>query len=285
MGGGAAADGGVTEADILEDVPSGARQLSSWLRRTRQNKVRKVVREVYLRDDIVPEIFEGADQILILDTNVALHQVDFIAEDPSVNHVVVPYTVLQEVRNRHKGTYARLRSLCRVDAEDECERAKMQAELDQAALRPQSGFQVKDMSSARNARRFYVFPNEFFRETYVERRVEESQNDRNDRAIRRVAHWYKRHVVGPETLLLTADRACRQKAVADGLAALTAREFVERMRQQFPDAGEKLALREEESAAAEAGGAATAPMGAKRKLTTAPASAFAGTGTVHGGVD
>ena len=35
----------ITEADITDDVPSSSRQLSSWLRRTRQNKVRKVRRK------------------------------------------------------------------------------------------------------------------------------------------------------------------------------------------------------------------------------------------------
>lgn len=35
----------ITEADITDDVPSSSRQLSSWLRRTRQNKVRKVGRK------------------------------------------------------------------------------------------------------------------------------------------------------------------------------------------------------------------------------------------------
>ena len=32
------------------------------------------------------------------------------------------------------------------------------------------------------------------------RQESESQNDRNDRAIRRVAHWYRRHTAGPEVL-------------------------------------------------------------------------------------
>lgn len=41
----------------------------------------QVVREVYLRDDIVPEAFEGADQVLVLDTNIVLHQIDLIASD------------------------------------------------------------------------------------------------------------------------------------------------------------------------------------------------------------
>lgn len=38
----------VTEADIADDVPSSSRQLSSWLRRTRQNKIRKASRPVHV---------------------------------------------------------------------------------------------------------------------------------------------------------------------------------------------------------------------------------------------
>jgi len=253
----------ITEADITDDVPTSSRQLSSWLRRTRQNKIRKVVREVYLRDDIVPEPFEGADQVLVLDTNIVLHQIDLIAEDECVNHVVVPYTVLQEVRHRNMGIYARLRALCRVETGDAKQDQAVEAELNEEPAPPSNARRgvgdrekAKEMASARNARQFYVFPNEFFRETYVERAPQESQNDRNDRAIRRVAHWYRRHIVGPEVLLLTDDRACKAKAVSDGLVAFRAAEFVERMRGKFPEAGEKLALRddEDESAPAQATG-------------------------------
>eukprot|EP00927_Polykrikos_kofoidii_P079100 TRINITY_DN75896_c0_g1_i1.p1 TRINITY_DN75896_c0_g1~~TRINITY_DN75896_c0_g1_i1.p1 ORF type:complete len:1011 (+),score=195.61 TRINITY_DN75896_c0_g1_i1:76-3108(+) len=256
MGGGtAAADIGEAivplEADIAADVPADSRRLNIWVRRTRQNKIRKVVREVYLRDDIVPETFEGADQVLVIDTNIALHQIDFIAEDECINHVVVPYTVLQEVRNRHMGTYARLRALCRVDVTDEDEKAALEAEgsADKVPTKSRGGRMQRDMTNVRNAKRFYVFPNEYFRETYVERNPEESVNDRNDRAIRRVAHWYGQHLVGPTVLLLTDDKACRAKAVADGLNAVTAQDFVQRMKSQFPDAGEKLAIREEDDGA------------------------------------
>eukprot|EP00933_Yihiella_yeosuensis_P026726 TRINITY_DN2077_c0_g1_i1.p1 TRINITY_DN2077_c0_g1~~TRINITY_DN2077_c0_g1_i1.p1 ORF type:complete len:1051 (-),score=230.23 TRINITY_DN2077_c0_g1_i1:158-3310(-) len=290
MGGGGAADaplGASTEADITDDVPTGSRHLSSFLRRTRQNKIRKVVREVYLRDDINPEHFEGADQILVLDTNIVLHQMDLIAEEECINHVVVPYTVLQEVRHRNMGTYARLRALCRLEPENGEEGGERKiddahAELmddglkvtkAQTKLKSSVRETVKDMAKARNARRFYVFPNEFFRETYVERLSDESQNDRNDRAIRRVAHWYRRHVIGPEVLLLTDDRACKAKAVADGLAAFTAKDFIERMKPKFPEAGEKLAFREE-AEGEEAGGVDSSkslpatPRGVKRKDTS-----------------
>lgn len=258
------------EADIAADVPHGARRLNAWLRRTRNNKVRKVVREVYLRDDIVPEIFEGADQIIILDTNIILHQIDFIAEDSCVNHVIVPYTVLEEVRHRNAGTYARLRALCRVEVQGTAaEQDQAHAEADAEHMPIVRGRGVaKDTSSAHNARRFAVFPNEFFRETFVSRLPEESQNDRNDRAIRRVAHWYRRHVVGPEVLLLTDDRACQYKATSDGLLALTAREYVERMRPQFPEAGERLAFREHEAEEDNEEGAESAP----RRSTARPSA-------------
>lgn len=267
-----------TEADITDDVPTSSRQLSSWLRRTRQNKIRKVVREVYLRDDIVPEPFEGADQVLVLDTNIVLHQIDLIAEDECVNHVVVPYTVLQEVRHRNMGIYARLRALCRVETGDAKQDQAVEAELNEEPAPPSNARRgvgdrekAKEMASARNARQFYVFPNEFFRETYVERAPQESQNDRNDRAIRRVAHWYRRHIVGPEVLLLTDDRACKAKAVSDGLVAFRAAEFVERMRGKFPEAGEKLALRDDEDEGpAPAAAAASAAQGRGVKRSREP---------------
>jgi len=278
MGGGADGTNGgeeleeLGEADIAEDVPSGSRRLNVWLRRTRQNKIRKVVREVYMRDDIVPDTFDGADHILVLDTNIVLHQIDFIAEDECVNHVVVPYTVLQEVRHRNMGIYARLRALCRIEVLDAsaagltAAQARKEAEAEAEAVPIVRGRgTANDMANARNARHFYVFPNEFFRETYVERLPDETQNDRNDRAIRRVAHWYRRHIVGPEVLLLTDDRACRARARADGLQALTARELVERMRAQFPDCGEKLALREEEEGEADDSLAGASPSAAASK--------------------
>jgi len=229
---------------MAADVPLGSRHLNIWLRRTRLNKVRKLVREVYLRDDIVPDAFEGADSILVLDTNIALHQIDFIAEDECVNHVVVPYTVLQEVRNRHMGTYARLRSLCRADEHNIQQKALFQEgrpvgeenEDDDQAASSASGKNV------RNAHRFYVFPNEYFSETFVTRHYGESVNDRNSRAIRRVAHWYRRHVFGPEIFLLTDDKVSQKKALADGIVALSAKEFVDKVRTRFPSAGEKLSL-------------------------------------------
>lgn len=45
--------------------------------------------------------------------------------------MVVPYTVLQEVRHRNMGIYARLRALCRVETGDVREDERAEAELDE----------------------------------------------------------------------------------------------------------------------------------------------------------
>ena len=68
---------------------------------------------------------------------------------------------------------------------------------------------------AANAKKHvYVFPNENHRATFVENQPGESPNDRNDRAIRRVAAWYQEHLrdVGVQVLLISDDADNRKKA-------------------------------------------------------------------------
>ncbi|UYV79580.1 DIS3 [Cordylochernes scorpioides] len=102
--------------------------------KTKQGKVLKIVREHYLRSDIPcsSAICEECDQELcklesegkskstliptfhyiVPDTNVILHQVILdVLEDPVFKNVVVPQTVVEEVKHRHTPTYVRLRTL------------------------------------------------------------------------------------------------------------------------------------------------------------------------------
>ena len=68
-----------------------------------------------------------------------------------------------------------------------------------------------------------VFLHTNFRDTYIERKPHETANDRNDRAIRTAALWYKDHLIGSEIqiVLLTNDKENLSKAKADGLQAYT----------------------------------------------------------------
>ncbi len=58
------------------------------------------------------------------------------------------------------------------------------------------------------------------RETYIQAEPGESPNDRNDRAIRVAAKWYRDRLPGMRVVLLTDDVANRRKAGVEGLEAM-----------------------------------------------------------------
>eukprot|EP00775_Hariotina_reticulata_P011972 gene11972-12115_t len=173
-------------------------QKKSFVKKTRGGKVVKVVREHYLRDDIwsgspldpacdpsAYKLSENAKHYLVIDTNVALHQMDFL-EHPAIADVIVCRTVMEEVEHRNKAGGQRLRSLCQSDT-----------------------------------KRFYVFSNEHHRETYVKEEPGESPNDRNDRAIRVTAKWYADRLPQMPVILLTNDAGNLAAAAALGIKAMS----------------------------------------------------------------
>ena len=184
----------------------------TFVKKTKRGNVLKVTREHYLRDDVWCGVescttCSQTDPVLtpvsmasfiLPDTNVVLHQIDFL-EDPVISNVILTQVVLQEVKHRNSGIYKRLRDII-----------------------------------ANKKRKFYVFSNEHRKETFVDRREGESANDRNDRAIRTCVQWYNEHLIAgfapsepPRVVLLTNDRANKQKATASGITALTVLEYVQ----------------------------------------------------------
>lgn len=196
-----------------------------------KRKAQKVTREVYLRNDIVcssnlcakclantPVDQQGRSKPAILsshpksvgqipphyimpDTNVFYHCMDLMEQAECFVDVVVPQTALDELRNKSLPLYNRLRQL------------------------------VRDLD-----KRFYVFHNEFHSETYTTRQENETINDRNDRAIRHAAVWYKDHLAkatrgtkntAPEILLLSDDRANREFAKREGIFVRSVKDYLE----------------------------------------------------------
>eukprot|EP00249_Psilotum_nudum_P021681 c28202_g1_i1 orf=199-3033(+) len=184
-------------------------QSKSFVKKTRQGRVVKVVREHYLRDDIycgalccsvcdreTACLNPPSAQILVVDTNVVLHQIDLL-ENTAINDVVILSVVLDEVKNRNMSVYNRLRALC-----------------------------------SNPMRRFFVFANEHHRETYIKAATGESPNDRNDRAIRVASGWYQNHLIGGSSvLLLTNDMENKRKANDEGIASETVQEYVQSLGQ------------------------------------------------------
>lgn len=176
------------------------------MRKTRKGNVFKVVAEHYLRDDIwcgsalCTECKHGeggaalgrGKRLLVLDTNVCLHQIDILESDV-FSHVILLQTVLEETRHRSYAVYQRLLRLANE-----------------------------------SSRCWHIFSNEHHRFTYIERERKESPNDRNDRAIRAATRWYAAHLGSrAEVTLVTNDRENRERAEREGLRAVTVRAFVE----------------------------------------------------------
>lgn len=189
--------------------------------RSRNGNALKVVREHYLRSDIpcysktcstCPTIIKpdsngnlptpilsespnkttsGKAHYLVVDTNIVLHAIDFLENTSCFYDVIVPQTVLEEVKNRSFPIYQRLRGL--VKSED---------------------------------KRFIVFHNEYNEETYITREKGETINDRNDRAIRKTALWYKNHLK-VHIIFICNDADNRNKARKEGLDARSLTEYID----------------------------------------------------------
>ena len=204
-----------------------------YVRSTRSGKVRKIVREVYLRRDIPcssklctqclstaprdsndkPVPFVLSDRpagtktftdghYLIPDTNAFLTSMDVFEADTAFYDLIVLQTVLEEVKNRSLPIYNRLVAL-----------------------------------SKNEDKRFYVFFNDFRQETFIVRDQAETINDRNDRAVRKATKWYAEHLKAavkssvkkakpPSVVMISNDRENVKKAKADDIDALTLYDYV-----------------------------------------------------------
>lgn len=196
-----------------------------FVRSTKAGGAIKVFREQYLRDDIpcgsklchdcaakvTPdfkgnvvqpvlsdkplETHRGTPFYVVVDTNVCLKAIDLLEHPDAFHDVIIPHVVLEEVRNRSLPIYSRLRSLT--------------------------------SSSGDSDKRFYVFHNEFSEDTYTARKKEETVNDYNDRAIRKVAKYYNKHLPKVETILVSNDRLNREAAREKKIPTLSLREYAD----------------------------------------------------------
>lgn len=112
---------------------------------------------------------------------------------------------------------------------------------------------IRDIIS-NTSKKFYVFANEHHRETFIERKEDESANDRNDRAIRVAVNWYNKHLqqviksheAPPTVILITNDRENRQKATEMGIQAYTVHDYAKSLT-EHPTLVDRLAKSTKES--------------------------------------
>lgn len=193
---------------------------------TRNGSAFKVVREHYLRDDIPcfskscskcnsfyipgptgetphPILSESpldlkkenvGKHYVIIDTNVVLNAIDILEHVAVFYDIIIPQTVLNEVRNRSIPIYMRLRTLTKNEE-----------------------------------KRCIVFHNEFKSDSFVPRAKGESMNDYNDRLIRETAKFYLSHLDDITVLLITGDKLNKELANKNGIPAFTLEEYISLM--------------------------------------------------------
>ncbi|KAK3301112.1 uncharacterized protein B0H64DRAFT_334754 [Chaetomium fimeti] len=203
-----------------------------YVRSTKSGKVQKIVREVYLRQDIpcssrlctscldtaprdaagrpTPFVLSEAPagtsvfrqgHYLVPDTNAFLTAMDLFEQSSAFYDVIVLQIVLEELRNRSLPLYNRLISLTKSEE-----------------------------------KRFYVFFNEFRLETHIARQEGESVNDRNDRAVRKAVAWYGQHLARtkakqvPAVVMLSNDRDNLRKAKQESIPACSLAEYVKQLK-------------------------------------------------------
>ena len=191
--------------------------------RTRKGKVLRVVHDRYSRSDLACGIMHGrsltagalADLLLesenkhalLVDTNVALHQIDILEyQCPGISTVIVLQTVLQELCHLNLSVYRRLLAL------------------------------LKDTN-----KQFVYYANDASSFTKTSRSRGETINDCNDRAIRSSTHYYQSVLKATESgsscsaVLLTNDADNRKKARAEGLQCYGMRDYVDSFLSKYPE--------------------------------------------------
>lgn len=135
--------------------------------------------------------------VVLPDTNILLHHMDLLELSGMFEDILLLQTVLDEVRSNSPALYQRARGL-----------------------------------EARG-KRVHVFSNEHHRETHITNEAAETPNDRNDRAIRRVAEWYqkehrpKNSDKWPLVILLTNDRENKRRAIEeDNLRCMSLGDYI-----------------------------------------------------------
>ena len=224
-----------------------------FIRSTRNGKVQKIVRELYLRQDIpcssklctsclsnAPANADGYGKKVLLESVYAISDVvlvsPFVLSDRPAGIKAFPH-----------GHYLMPDTNVLLNAMDLFEQVSafydviiLQVVLEEVRNRSVPLYNRLIALTKSEDKRFYVFFNEFRLETYVLRERGETINDRNDRAVRQAVKWYGEHleqatasrkkaVSSPTVVMLSDDRENLRKAKAANLAACSLSEYVSQL--------------------------------------------------------
>ena len=222
-----------------------------FVRSTKSGKVQKIVRELYLRQDIpcssrlclTCQVNAPADA-----NGVGRYLVSPISGPRRIDTVLVSPFVLSEnpatTRLFTSGHYLVPDTNALLNGMDLFEQPSgfydviiLQTVLEELRNRSLPLYNRLIGLTKSEDKHFYVFFNDFRLETYVVREQGESINDRNDRAVRKAVSWYANHLQQaansngrskqrPSIVMLSDDKDNLRKAKAEKLDACSLSEYV-----------------------------------------------------------
>ncbi|OQR96378.1 exosome complex exonuclease RRP44 [Thraustotheca clavata] len=198
---------------------------------TKRGRVRRVVKERYLRDDVAcgvagcslceanesfstvlsSTLSSRASQYLLLTTDVVLSQMDVLehAACTELQDIIVLESVAEAVKAKDMAIYRRLRALIKSD------------------------------------RNFIVFANDHHRDTYVAKKADEKAIERDVRAICKAYEWYIEHLTLNEKniplVYLANDEMDAERASKYSVKAVTLSSFVKPLITKYPELADLMA--------------------------------------------
>ncbi len=222
-----------------------------FIRSTKSGNVRKIVRELYLRQDIpcssklcsaclasVPADANGNGNFTISSVSLLFH-LSFLT--------VAPFILSDKpagTKSYPTGHYLVPDTNALLNGMDLFEQKSafydviiLQTALEELRNRSLPLYNRLISLTKSEEKHFYVFFNDFRLETHVVREKGETINDRNDRAIRKAVSWYGKHLqqalksskrskTVPTVVMLSDDKENLRKARADNISACSLSDYV-----------------------------------------------------------
>ncbi|GAW81663.1 exosome complex exonuclease RRP44 [Plasmodium gonderi] len=173
------------------------------------NRITKIVREVYLRNDIScgiekcnicenkekKKFLDGDRNILILDINSIIKYIDFLYEC-NIDNILIPLTIYEHVKTFNKILHKKLRELCYETEE----------------------------SIPNSTKRYSIFANKFCKFTYVDDNID--KNTKQIQEIIKIVIWLKHHNQNLNLTVITNNMFLKDDCLKNDISCFTLYEHV-----------------------------------------------------------
>ncbi|CRH00766.1 exosome complex exonuclease RRP44, putative [Plasmodium relictum] len=180
------------------------------------HRITKIIREVYLRNDIScgiekcnicenkkKKLLDGERDILILDMNTIIKYMDFLY-DCNIDNILIPITIYEHIRAFNKILYNKLHELC---------------------------YEIDECSPNCN-KRYSVFVNKFCKFTYVDNKDESIEQIQG---IIKIVIWLKHHNSNLNIIVITNNKFLKEDCMKNDISCFTLFKYVRQLKRNIKE--------------------------------------------------